>query len=312
MTEEKQEMEQPRTASVNAWMLASRPRTLPAAVSPVIVGSAIAFDSGKLDPLPAMATLLAALFLQIGSNLANDVYDFERGADTADRVGPLRVTQAGLLTPRQVKTGMWVVFGLATLLGLYLTFHAGWVVILLGLASILAALAYTGGPFPYGYHGLGEFFVFLFFGLVATTGTYYVQTGSVSLQAVAAAVPMGFLTTAILAVNNLRDIPSDTASNKRTLAVRFGDGWARQEYLVLILFAYLSVYLMAMTGISSPWVLLTWLSLPLIFQLGKNVYELRGQQLNILLAQTGQLELVFALLFTLGILLSHVYPIYGF
>ncbi len=158
------------------WLMASRPRTLPAAAAPVIAGSAAAFSTGHFDLLPALAALFGALLLQIGANYANDVFDYHKGADTAGRVGPVRVTSAGLLTPGQVKAGMWVVFGLAVLCGLYLAIHAGWPVIAIGALSILGAIAYTGGPYPLGYHGLGELAVFLFFGLAAVCGTYYVQS----------------------------------------------------------------------------------------------------------------------------------------
>lgn len=287
-----------------AWLLALRPKTLPAAASPVLVGSAVAFYTGKFSLLPALAALAGALLLQIGANLANDVYDFQRGADTSFRVGPLRVTQAGLLTPEQVKAGMWLVFSLATLIGVYLTIIAGWPVAVLGVLAIIAAIAYTGGPFPLGYHGLGEVFVFLFFGLVAVTGTYFVQALEINWIALAASIPLGLLTCALLTVNNLRDIETDRISGKMTLAARFGESFARQEFLILVALAYLTTFLMAMADTIEPWVVLTWLSLPLIFPLGKVILTERGAPLNEALAMTGRLELIFSLLFALGLILA--------
>ncbi len=204
------------------WLLAARPKTLPAAASPAIVGSAVAFSVGKFHFGPALAALLGALLLQIGANLANDVFDFHRGADTQARLGPTRVTQAGLLTPTEVTRGMWVVFGLAAISGIYLTAVAGWLVVLIGVAAIAAAIAYTGGPFPLGYYGLGEIFVFIFFGLVAECGTVFVQAKGLSPLAWWSAVPMGLLVVNILVVNNLRDIETDRTAGKKTLSVRLG------------------------------------------------------------------------------------------
>ncbi|MEW6649442.1 MAG: 1,4-dihydroxy-2-naphthoate octaprenyltransferase, partial [Chloroflexota bacterium] len=192
-----------KTGFWRVWLLAARPRTLPAAAAPVLVGSAAAFADGIFRPLPAIAALLGALLLQIGANIANDYFDFKKGADTSERVGPLRVMQAGLLSPRQVIGGMVVVFGLAALVGIYLIAVAGLPVLVIGVVSILAALAYTGGPYPLAYHGLGELFVLLFFGLAAVCGTYYVQARALNAVAVWSALPVGLLAMAILTVNNL-------------------------------------------------------------------------------------------------------------
>lgn len=291
---------------VQIWLMASRPRTLPAAAAPVIVGSAAAFSSGHFDLLPALAALLGALLLQIGANLANDVYDYHKGVDTAERLGPVRVTAAGLLTPGQVKNGMWVVFGLATLCGLYLAAHAGWPVIAIGLLSILAAIAYTGGPYPLGYHGLGELAVFVFFGLAAVCGTYYVQALRLDVVAVWAAVPMGLLIVAILIVNNLRDVDTDRASGKMTLAARFGAQWARREYLVAVGLAYLAPLFMWLTGATGMFVLTAWLSLPWFFPLARNISTLSGRPLNRVLGETGQLVLVYGLFLSAGFILQSV------
>ncbi|HEX9595456.1 MAG TPA: 1,4-dihydroxy-2-naphthoate polyprenyltransferase [Anaerolineales bacterium] len=285
------------------WVLASRPKTLSAAAAGVITGTALALHDGHFRFGPALAALLVALLLQIGSNLANDVYDYERGTDAGERHGPTRVTQAQLLTPAQVKAGMLVVFGLAGLLGLYLASVAGWVVILIGLAAILSAIAYTGGPFPLGYHGLGDLFVFIFFGVAAVAGTYFVQAGTVSAQAWWMSIPIGLLIVDILVVNNLRDIHADRAAGKHTLAVRLGEHGSRVQYIVLLALAYLILPLLVLFDIL-PWQsLLAWLSFPLGWRTWQIVREQAGRPLNVALAGTGQTTLVYSLLFFVGMLL---------
>ncbi len=293
-----------KPGKLDVWVLAARPKTLPAATAPVIVGTALAIADGRFRWGPALAALLGALLLQIAANLANDVFDYHKGADTEQRLGPTRVTQAGLLPPHQVMIGMWVVFGLAALIGLYLTWAAGWPVVAIGLLSIAAAVAYTGGPFPLGYHGLGEIAVFIFFGLAAVCGTYYVQAQSLTLAVVLSAVPMGLLSSAILAVNNLRDIETDRAAGKHTLAARFGLRWARFEYLAYLAGAYLIPLIMIVLKLA-PWtVLLTLGSVPLAVRLVRQVWGEQGRPLNAVLAGTGQLELVYALLLGLGLIIS--------
>jgi 1,4-dihydroxy-2-naphthoate polyprenyltransferase len=286
------------------WLLAARPKTLPAAAAPVVVGTAVAVAEDLFRPGPALAALAGALLLQIGSNLANDVFDFQRGADAGERLGPLRITQAGLRSPAQVKAAMALVFGLVALIGLYLVWVGGWPILIVGLLSILAAVAYTGGPFPLGYHGLGDLFVFLFFGLVAVCGTYYVQAGRLSALAWWSAVPIGLLATAILVVNNLRDIQSDRAAGKRTLAVRLGVRGARMEYLLLVGTALLVPVLMWAAGATGPWVLLTWLAVLVGRGTIKLVLASEGRVLNQALAGTARLELVYAALLSLGVILS--------
>ena len=286
------------------WWLAIRPRTLPAAAAGVITGSALALHDQAFRLLPALAALLAALLLQAGSNLANDVFDFERGADDERRHGPLRVTQAGLLTPVQVKRGMWIVFGLAGLLGLYLAWEAGWVVIALGLAAILSAIAYTGGPYPLGYYGLGDLFVFLFFGVASVAGTYFVQSGKVSPAAWGMAVPIGLIIVGILVVNNLRDIETDRLAGKHTLAVSLGEGFAKGEYLACLLVAFFCMPVFCLFRLL-PWgALLTWAGLPLAWKVSRKVFNQKGKALNSVLAGTGQLALVFSVLFLVGLLLA--------
>ena len=285
-----------------AWVLAARPKTLPAASAPVVLGTFLALADGTFRWGPALAALAGALLLQIGANLANDVFDFHRGADTEQRMGPMRATASGWLTPQQMLTGMSVVFGLALLIGVYLTWQAGWLVAVAGLLAILAAIAYTGGPYPLGYNGLGEIAVFIFFGLVAVCGTYFVQAQTIPLLAVLAAIPMGLLCSNILVVNNLRDIETDRLAGKRTLAARFGAEWARREYLIFLVGSYLTPLVLALLRLT-PWTaLLAWLSLPLAYRLVQQVRKAQGRALNRTLAGSGQLQLVFALLFGLGLL----------
>lgn len=286
------------------WLLAVRPKTLPAAAAPVVVGTAAAFSDGAVRWGPALAALLGALLLQIGSNLANDVFDYKKGADATGRLGPVRVTQAGLLTPGQVLAGMWLTFGLAALIGLYLVWVGGWPIVAVGLAAIVSAIAYTGGPFPLSYHGLGDLFVFIFFGLVAVTGTYYVQAGAVSSLAVWVAAPVGLLVVNILVVNNLRDIDSDRAAGKKTLAVRLGAGGARAEYMLLLALAYAAPPLMWLVGVASGWVLLAWLSMPAAAASIRLVLRQTGRPLNQALAGSARLALVYALLLAAGLVLG--------
>jgi 1,4-dihydroxy-2-naphthoate octaprenyltransferase len=286
------------------WLLAARPKTLPAAAVPVIVGTAVAVSDGLFRAGPALAALVAALLLQIGTNLANDLFDFKKGADTAARLGPLRVTQAGLLSPQQVLAGMWVTFALAALIGLYLVTVAGWPIVVIGLLSILAGIAYTGGPFPLGYHGLGDLFVFIFFGLVAVGGTYYVQAGTIRAMAWWASIPIGLLATAILVVNNLRDIETDRAAGKQTLAVRLGGRGAQLEYSFLVGLAFLIPLWMWLTDVATPWVMLAWLAMPLAIRQTRLIFQVTGRGLNQALAGTAQLELVFGLLLSAGLILG--------
>jgi 1,4-dihydroxy-2-naphthoate octaprenyltransferase len=289
------------------WILAARPKTLPAASAPVIAASALAYCTGHLKVGPAIAALFGALFLQIGANLANDVYDFQKGVDTIERLGPLRVTQAGLLNPSQVKAGMWVIFGLAVLSGLYLFVFSGWPVLIIGILSISAALAYTAGPYPLGYHGLGELFVFVFFGLVAVNGTYYVQAGFINPLSILVSISIGLLAVCILVVNNLRDISSDRTTGKNTLAVRFGARWARIEYLIMIGVAFFLLPVAVLVGSFTPWILIAWLAFPQAVGLVKFVSSKEGRSLNKALAGTGSLELQFALYLSAGLILEHLF-----
>lgn len=285
------------------WILASRPRTLPAAAAPVVVATALAAREGTLHLPSACLALCAALLIQIGANYANDLYDHERGADVPGRLGPTRVTSAGLLSPRAVRLGMGGIFGLAGLCGLYLIARGGWPIVAIGLASIAAAIIYTGGPFPIGYHGLGDLFAFLFFGAAAVVGTYYVQALAVSPVAWAAALPMGALVTAILVVNNVRDLETDRAVGKRTLAVILGRRAACTEYVVLLAAAYLMLPVFWLGLGLGPGVLLPIVTVPQAIRLARALYvERPGPVLNRLLAGTAQLLLWYALLFAVGVL----------
>ena len=286
------------------WLMAARPKTLPAAAAPVIAGTAAAIGERRFALGPALAALLGALLIQIGSNLANDLFDYKKGADTTGRLGPLRVTQAGLLAPGQVMRGMWLVFGLAALVGLYLIWVGGWPILIIGLLSIISAIAYTGGPFPLGYHGLGDLFVFVFFGLAAVCGTYYVQAHALNWPILWIAVPIGLLAVAILVTNNLRDIETDRAAGKKTLAVRLGVRGTRAEYLLVTGLAYLVPLLMWLTGAATPWVLLVWLSLPLAAVQTRRVWQEKGRALNKALAGAAQLELVYSLLLSIGLIVG--------
>jgi len=297
-------MIQEKLSLFQIWWLAIRPKTLPAAASGVVMGSALAWHDGSFQLLPALAALCVALLLQIGSNVANDVYDFERGADTHERHGPLRVTQAGLLTSEQVKRGMWVIFGLAAFLGLYLAYLRGWVVIIIGLAAIISAIAYTGGPFPLGYYGLGDLFVFVFFGLAAVAGTYFVQVGLVSAAAWWMAIPVGLIITAILVVNNLRDLENDRKAGKHTLAVMLGSQGVRLEYVLCLAVAYLILPILVFMKIVPAFTLLAWLSLPVALKSMRIVSTQQGGPLNAALAGTGQTALAYSVLFWLGLILA--------
>jgi 1,4-dihydroxy-2-naphthoate octaprenyltransferase len=290
-----------RPGSVRAWVLACRPATLTAAVSPVAVGSACAHAAGSARLGPALAALVGAMLLQIGSNLANDAFDFEKGADTADRLGPLRTAQAGLLTPKALRAGIVAVFTLALLVGVYLTVVSGPVIVAIGIASMIAAVAYTAGPYPLGYHGLGDVFVMLFFGFVAVCGTAYVQVGHVPALAVLASIPVGALATAILVVNNVRDVATDVVAGKRTLPVRFGRAAGLAEYAVLVVLAYGIPVVLCVSGLRKFPVLLPLVSAPLAVRLVRSVFRDTGRALNAMLVGTARLLFLHALLFAAGI-----------
>lgn len=294
-----------RPSPIRVWLLAVRPATLPAALTGVIVGLGAAAGSGgpmRLDT--ALGCVAVALLLQVVANLANDLSDFRRGADTPDRQGPTRVAAAGLVTERQLEVAVAITVGIAGIVGLWLAWIGGPALVLVGLLAVVAALAYTGGPWPYGYRGLGELFVFVFFGLVAVVGTAYLQTGRLEPLYWVAAVPAGALITAILVVNNLRDIPTDRAAGKRTIAVMVGERGATFEYLVLLAVAFLVPLGVAVTDGRWP-VLAPLLAIPLAVPLIRTVRTFDDRRaLNPVLKGTARLALVFALLFAAGLAAS--------
>jgi len=280
------------------WISAARLRTLPAAIVPVIVGTAVARACGGIAWGPALAALAGAIAIQIGTNFANDVFDAEKGADTADRIGPLRAVSAGLISAAAMKRAMIGAFAVASAFGLYLVASAGWPIAAIGIASIISGIAYTGGPWPLGYHGLGDVFVMVFFGFVAVCGTVYVQLHAVPALALWAAVPVGALATAILVVNNLRDRATDARAGKRTLAVRLGRRAVLVEYALLLAAAYAVPLALA---IGHPWRALPVITTPLaVVRLRQLAAASDGPTFNRLLAATGQLLLLHGLLFAAG------------
>jgi 1,4-dihydroxy-2-naphthoate polyprenyltransferase len=293
--------------ALHIWLMAARPRTLPAAVAPVLVGTALAATEGTFRPLTFAAALLGALFIQVGTNLSNDYSDARRGADAEDRLGPVRVTAGGLVPPRQVLVATYIAFAAAVLAGAYLIATAGWELLLVGAASILAGVLYTGGPRPYGYEGLGEVFVFLFFGVVAVAGSYFAQVEELAWEALALAVPVGLLAAAILVVNNVRDLETDRRAGKRTLAVRLGRPRARGLYAAMVYGAFVTAplaWLLGGDGLSA-WLLLPLLAFPLavpVVRLVRNRTD--GPALNGALARTGMLQLAFCVLLSAGLLAS--------
>ena len=291
-------------APARAWLLAARPATLPAAVVPVLVGTAAAASEGvRLRPLIFVATLACALLIQIGTNFANDYSDFYRGADHEGRLGPVRATQSGMIEPANVRRGIVVAFGLAVLLGSMLVWIGGWPILVIGALSVLSGLAYTGGPYPFGYYGFGGPFVFVFFGLAAVCGTAYLQAGRWSSFALALSIPVGLLVTNILVVNDLRDLPTDRAAGKRTLAVRIGERATRRQYALFMVLAYVVSSALAATDASRRWLLLPLVTLPLAAGLTRRVLGgLAGRELNAILKRTGQLLLLFGLLLAVGAL----------
>jgi 1,4-dihydroxy-2-naphthoate octaprenyltransferase len=275
-----------------------------AAIAPVVVGTGLALASHHFRLLPALAALFGAVILQIGVNLANDYFDYVKGVDTTERLGPIRVTQSGLIAPARVRAGLAVTMGLALAVGVYLVLVGGWPILTIGLASICAALTYSGGPYPLASHGLGEVFVFIFFGLVAVCGTYYVQALSLTIVVVTAAVPVGLLITAILVVNNLRDIQTDRRAGKYTLAVILGIRRTRIEYVLLLAGAYAVPVTLWLTDRMPAWVILPLASMPLAVRMAYLVIKNEGPILNQALAGTARLALVFSLLLSAGLILS--------
>ncbi len=287
----------------DAWILASRPRTLAAAVMPVIVGSSIAINDGVFRPIAALVALLCSLLIQIGTNLVNDLFDFLHGSDKKDRVGPQRATASGLLTKFEMKVGIFFTFGMSFILGLYLVYLGGVFILLIGIFSILAGIAYTAGPFPLAYNGLGDIAVFIFFGFIGTVGTYYVQANEITAMVFWSSIPVGALITNILVVNNYRDREEDHSNGKNTLAVIFGEKFARIQYVFFMIVSYAILFVVYFTFKKSLLIFLPLFSLPLSIKLIHMIYTLRGRELNKTLELTAKLSALYGLLFAAGILL---------
>jgi 1,4-dihydroxy-2-naphthoate polyprenyltransferase len=286
------------------WYLAARPKTLWAAMAPVVIGSALACEAGGFHLWSALAALTGAVLIQIGTNYANDYYDFIKGADQGERLGPLRVTQAGLVTPSAMRSATLLVFSAALVIGIYLVMRGGWPIVIIGLLSILFGILYTAGPFPLGYNGLGEVFVLIFFGPVAVGGTYYVQTLQIGWEVLVLGSSPGLFSIAILAINNLRDIDNDRRASKGTLAARFGRTFARLEYLLAILLGSLIPTLLWITNHAPTGALLTLGTLPAALPAFRAVMSgTEGPRLNDVLATTGKLLLLFSILLSVGWLL---------
>jgi 1,4-dihydroxy-2-naphthoate octaprenyltransferase len=300
-----------------AWLMAARPHTLPAAAAPVAVGTGLAVHADVLAVLPALAAFVGAALIQVGTNFANDYYDAVKGADTEDREGFTRVTAGGIIEPARVKQAMYATFALAVLSGTYLVYVGGVPILVIGLLSVASGIAYTGGPYPLGYHGLGDLFVFVFFGVIAVAGTFYVQAasalaaplatgipeGTVTAASLAASLPVAGISTNILVVNNIRDREEDETTGKRTLAVRFGYRFSRVEFAALLALAYVTPVWFYLEGFGLS-VFLPVLSLPLAAAVTRTVFERTdGEALNPALSRTGQLLALYSALFAAGLAL---------
>lgn len=303
MSIESPSLEPPRPSAFVVWLSAVRPQTLTASLAPVAVGTALALQDGKVNWIIAVTALLGAIMIQVGTNFFNDYSDFKKGADTEDRLGPARATQKGWVTPKQMLIATIATFIVAGAIGIYLSVVGGWPILLIGVFGILSGLAYTGGPYPLAYVGLGDLFVMLFFGNAAVCGTYFAQTGELSLAAILASFAVGAFATAILVVNNLRDRHTDVLANKRTLAVRFGARFARAEYAIMVFGPYVLVALVSQLDFGHTGWLLPLLTLPLALYEFKSVLVKDGVALNAHLGGAARLGVVFSLLLAGGIAL---------
>lgn len=287
--------------TVYIWIEAARPKTLWASIAPVIIGTAMAFSDGQLDFIVGVLTMISAVMIQVGTNFANDYYDFFKGADTAERIGPTRATGSGRVKPETMKKAFILAFSISVISGLYLIHRGGWPILIIGTASILFGILYTGGPFPLGYKGLAEIFVLIFFGPVAVGGAYYLQTLEINMVVVLAGLSPGLISTALLTVNNLRDIHTDEKAGKRTLAVRFGPIFARIEYFLSILVACSMPLILLIVDPGHPYSLAAILVIILAGPPLKSVlFDEISSELNRALASTGKILLFYSLVFSLG------------
>ena len=291
------------TDKIDSWLIASRPRTLLAAFVPVMVGSAVAFNEGKLKIILSLSALLCSLLIQVGTNFTNDLYDFLKGSDTTKRKGPRRVLASGLIYVGEMKTAIVLTFFTAFLIGLFLVYHGGFVILVIGILSILAGLAYTAGPYPLAYNALGDIFVFMFFGIIGTVGTYYLHTNDLSIVSFISSIPVGALVTNILVVNNYRDIEEDKTAGKKTLAVKLGKNFTRYQFIFLIVLSFLVPLILFIFFNVSIFIFLPYLTLPIAYKVISMIYTLNGTQLNSTLELTARLSAIYGLLFSAGIIL---------
>jgi 1,4-dihydroxy-2-naphthoate octaprenyltransferase len=285
------------------WIIASRPKTLPAAVVPVMVGSALAINQGKFFPIYSIIALICSLLIQIGTNFTNDLFDYLKGADTEKRKGPLRVLSAGLISVQEMRKAIILLFVLTFILGLFLVYVTDWKILAIGIFSIIAGLAYTAGPFPLAYHGLGDLFVFIFFGIVGTMGTYYLHHLEFTTISLLVSLPVGALITNILIVNNYRDIEEDKQTGKNTLAVILGRKFSQFEFIFFLTLSFLIPMILYLNFNFSETILLPYLTFPLVFILIKMIYSYQGEQLNKTLEISAKFSALFGLLFSAGMIL---------
>jgi len=290
-------------SKVQSWVLASRPKTLLAAVVPVMVGSALAISQGSFTPLYSIIALFCSILIQVGTNFTNDLYDYLKGADNESRKGPLRVLASGFISATEMKFAIITIFGTAFLLGMYLVYSCGIVVLIIGVISILAGLAYTAGPYPLAYNGLGDIFVFTFFGIVGTAGTYYLHLHEFNLLSFLVSIPVGALITNILVVNNFRDIEEDKEANKYTLAVKLGKTFTKYQFINSIVISYLVVFIIFFLYDFNYWIFLPLVSLPVAFRLVKMLNTFEGEQLNRTLELAAKYAAFFGLSLSCGIIL---------
>jgi 1,4-dihydroxy-2-naphthoate octaprenyltransferase len=291
------------TKKYKSWIIAGRPKTLLAAIVPVVVGSALAVHKGRFVLLFSIIALLCSLLIQVGTNFTNDLYDFIKGADSKDRKGPLRVLAAGLISLNEMRMGVVFIFSAAFILGLILVYEAGPVIFIIGILSIIAGITYTAGPFPLAYNGLGDIFVFMFFGIAGTSGTYYIQVKEFSMVSFLTSIPVGALITDILVVNNYRDIEEDKAAGKRTLAVIFGKDFTRFQFIFLILTSFAIPAVLYFFFDFKYWIFLPYFSFPIAYKLIIMLYTLEGFQLNKTLELTAKLSALYGFLFAVGLTL---------
>lgn len=287
------------------WLRAARPHTLAASLVPILAGASLAWHHNMFRWDTTLVALICAILIQIGTNFANDLYDFVKGADTPERIGFERATAAGLVTPAAMYRATMFTMGLAFVFGLYLVWIGGWIILVIGLLSLLFGILYTGGPYPLGYNGLGDIFVFIFFGIIAVMGTYYVNTLEWNIESFWVSIPVGALCVNILVVNNLRDVEQDRITGKRTLGVLLGETALKTEYISLILVSFIIPFFLYLFYGFSLWILLPFLSLPVAIQLNRQVwFHEDKRKLNQTLERTAQFMIIFGLLFSIGIIIQ--------